>query len=483
MSIRRLFPLLSTIAILFVGCAGATPTAIISPTASNVPTVAPTVTAVANATNPPTTAAASSTQTPSAVQTQTALATVLATDIVPANELSDTKQARLRLGLFVLGGPHADLWVNGAVAVIGGIAQENFPPDYVNGYIYLPAGTYSIAVVPTGQGIPQALIGPLDLALVSGHRYTLAVIGQATDKRPKPLVIDETAAEQKAGAVPTDSTRFWIDNMLGVTQIVAKDSANKIEKSILYGEFGVGIFPAGTYPLFKDPIDNGSSSSDNWNEPGTSNMSGFNGSWPGVGGTDWDQVDAPPTSELNIIDFLQGFSGKHVVAEGEISFDTLLAALTKAGLTDMLKTGGPYYLLAPTDSAFADLPKQQLDALLADQQALARLLKNLIVPAYVVRGSLSKTPNGVIDRTLTNLLGTKLTVGDGYTINGTDVNAWDSYFVANGSQVKVIKKVLLPAAPWTHPPNAIVQRNHSGRRLPWRPAPIVANVSPARRIC
>ena len=443
MSIRRLVPLFITITMLLAGCAGATPTAIIAPTASNVPTVAPTVTAVANATTLP--AAASPTETPSVAQTQSAVATAVLSDIVPANEISDAKQARMRLGLFVLGGPHVDLWVNGQVAVIGGITQVNLPPDYVNAYVYLPAGTYSIAVVPTGQGIAQALVGPLDVSLAAGHRYTLAVIGQAKDKSPKPLVIDETAAEIKAGAVLTDSTRFWIDNMLGVTEIVAKDSVSKIETKVSYGDFAAGIYPAGTYPLFKDPIDNGSTFSDNWNEPGTSNMSGFNGSWPGVGGTDWDQVDAPPTSELNIIDFLQGFSGKHVVAGGEISFDTLLAAIKTAGLTDILKTGGPYYMLASTDSAFAALPKKQLDQLLADPQALANLLRNHIVAEYVPRGSLAKTPGGVYDRTLTNLLGAKLTIGDGYTVNGANIGDFYAYFVANGSQVKVINTVLLPA--------------------------------------
>lgn len=46
MSIRRLFPLLTTIALLLAGCAGATPTATSVPTATNVPTVAPTATVV-----------------------------------------------------------------------------------------------------------------------------------------------------------------------------------------------------------------------------------------------------------------------------------------------------------------------------------------------------------------------------------------------------------------------------------------------------
>jgi len=42
----------------------------------------------------------------------------------------------------------------------------------------------------------------------------------------------------------------------------------------------------------------------------------------------------------------------------------LLAAIKTAGLTDMLVTGGPYLVLAPTDEAFAALPKETRDALL-----------------------------------------------------------------------------------------------------------------------
>jgi len=424
MSIRRHLPFLITCTLLLAGCVGATPTAIIVPTATDVPTVEPIVT-----------------------QTQAAVATALLPDIVPANDLSDAKHARLRLGLFVLGGPRVDLWVNGQLAVIGGIAQVNLPPDYVNAYLFLPAGIYSVAVVPTGLGISQAIVGPLDLSLAAGHRYTLAVMGQSTDKTPKPLVIDETAAELKVGAVLTDSTRFWINNMTGATEIIAKDGGSKFSTTVTYGDFAVGVYPGGTYPLPVEPFASVyGSASDNWNEPGTSNMVAFNGSWPGAGGTDWDQVDAPATSELNIIDFLQGFTGKHVVQGSEISFETLLAAIKTAGLTDLLITGGPYYMLAPTDSAFAALPKKQLDALLADPPALANLLRNHIVAEYVPRGSLAKTPGGVLDRTLVNLLGAKLTIGDGYTVNGSSVGDFYAYFVANGSYVKVIDTVLLPAA-------------------------------------
>ena len=47
------------------------------------------------------------------------------------------------------------------------------------------------------------------------------------------------------------------------------------------------------------------------------------------------------------------------------NFKTLATALTAAGLVDTLKGKGPYTVFAPTDAAFAKIPKADLDALLA----------------------------------------------------------------------------------------------------------------------
>ena len=53
------------------------------------------------------------------------------------------------------------------------------------------------------------------------------------------------------------------------------------------------------------------------------------------------------------------------------SFKTLLAAIEAAGLTDTLRGEGPFTVFAPTDDAFAMLPKGALDNLLKDKQKLA----------------------------------------------------------------------------------------------------------------
>jgi hypothetical protein len=49
------------------------------------------------------------------------------------------------------------------------------------------------------------------------------------------------------------------------------------------------------------------------------------------------------------------------------SFKTLATALQAAGLIETLKGKGPFTVFAPTDEAFAKIPKADLDALLKDK--------------------------------------------------------------------------------------------------------------------
>ncbi len=66
------------------------------------------------------------------------------------------------------------------------------------------------------------------------------------------------------------------------------------------------------------------------------------------------------------------------------SFKTLLAAIEAAGLTDTLRGEGPFTVFAPTDDAFAMLPKGALDNLLKDKQKLAAVLTYHVVAGKVM---------------------------------------------------------------------------------------------------
>jgi uncharacterized surface protein with fasciclin (FAS1) repeats len=65
-------------------------------------------------------------------------------------------------------------------------------------------------------------------------------------------------------------------------------------------------------------------------------------------------------------------------------FNTLIMAINEAGLKDELSAAGATTLLAPTDNAFRDLPKAELDALLADKAKLKKVILN-----HLVEGKLS----------------------------------------------------------------------------------------------
>jgi len=82
------------------------------------------------------------------------------------------------------------------------------------------------------------------------------------------------------------------------------------------------------------------------------------------------------------------------VVSGDERFSTLLAAVGAAGLADTLATGGPFTVFAPTNEAFAKVPEDALNGLLADKEALTKVLLRHVVPG-------TKFSNGLItQRTL-----------------------------------------------------------------------------------
>jgi len=57
-------------------------------------------------------------------------------------------------------------------------------------------------------------------------------------------------------------------------------------------------------------------------------------------------------------------------AVGAGQFKTLVTAVKVADLVETLKGKGPFTVFAPTDAAFAKIPKEKLEALLKDKKAL-----------------------------------------------------------------------------------------------------------------
>lgn len=120
------------------------------------------------------------------------------------------------------------------------------------------------------------------------------------------------------------------------------------------------------------------------------------------------------------------------------NFKTLATALGAAGLVDTLKGKGPFTVFAPTDEAFAKIPKADLDALLKDKAKLTSVLTYHVVAGKVMAADVKpgkvKTVQGS-DLTVT-------TNGGGVQVNGANVIKAD--IVADNGVIHVIDSVVMP---------------------------------------
>jgi uncharacterized surface protein with fasciclin (FAS1) repeats len=119
-------------------------------------------------------------------------------------------------------------------------------------------------------------------------------------------------------------------------------------------------------------------------------------------------------------------------------FNTLAKALTEAGLIETLKGPGPFTVFAPTDAAFAKIPADQLNALLADKQKLTQVLTYHVVSGRVmaadVRTGAVKTVQG----------GTLAVDASSAGVKVNDANVIKTDIVATNGVIHVIDTVVLP---------------------------------------
>ena len=119
------------------------------------------------------------------------------------------------------------------------------------------------------------------------------------------------------------------------------------------------------------------------------------------------------------------------------SFKTLATALQAAGLVDTLKGKGPFTVFAPTDAAFAKVPKDQLDALLADKEKLTAVLTYHVVPGKVMASD-------VRDGRVRTVQGSELTLSTSGGVKVDDANVVKTDIVADNGVIHVIDNVILP---------------------------------------
>ena len=124
-------------------------------------------------------------------------------------------------------------------------------------------------------------------------------------------------------------------------------------------------------------------------------------------------------------------------AVGAGTFKTLATALQAAGLVDTLKGKGPFTVFAPTDEAFAKVPKADLDALLKDKAKLTKVLTYHVVPGKVMAKDVKAGKVKTVQ-------GSELTIATsgGVTVDGAKVISTD--IAADNGVIHVIDTVVMP---------------------------------------
>lgn len=138
---------------------------------------------------------------------------------------------------------------------------------------------------------------------------------------------------------------------------------------------------------------------------------------------------APMTASADIVDT--------AIKAG--SFKTLVKAVQAADLVETLKGKGPFTVFAPVDAAFADLPVDTLNGLLADKAALSKVLTYHVVAGRVTAADAMKvnwatTVNGQALRIKSDTQGVTI---DGARVIKADIET------SNGI-IHVIDRVVLP---------------------------------------
>lgn len=100
-----------------------------------------------------------------------------------------------------------------------------------------------------------------------------------------------------------------------------------------------------------------------------------------------NKVETGNTNTINNNATSDGMAEKKAIVDIAVAnpdFSTLVTAVKAAGLAETLSGQGPFTLFAPTNEAFAKLPKATLDAVLQDKDKLTAILTYHVVSGNVM---------------------------------------------------------------------------------------------------
>jgi uncharacterized surface protein with fasciclin (FAS1) repeats len=129
------------------------------------------------------------------------------------------------------------------------------------------------------------------------------------------------------------------------------------------------------------------------------------------------------------------------IAVSNGNFNTLVAAVTAAGLVDTLKSEGPFTVFAPTDAAFAALPAGTVESLLLpeNKDTLVSILTYHVVPGAVTSDQLAGQRLSVA-----TVNGANVHIDGRNGVKVEDSNVTTADIIASNGVIHVIDAVLLP---------------------------------------
>ncbi|MEU1276790.1 fasciclin domain-containing protein [Streptomyces sp. NPDC005805] len=128
-------------------------------------------------------------------------------------------------------------------------------------------------------------------------------------------------------------------------------------------------------------------------------------------------------------------------ASNNPALSTLVTAVQKAGLVDTLNNAQNITVFAPTNDAFAKIPKAELDKVLADKEMLTNILTYHVVGEKLAPEQLE---NGTHDTLQKSTLTTKGS-GEDYTVNDSSKVVCGNVPTANAT-VHIVDTVLMPTS-------------------------------------
>ena len=150
-----------------------------------------------------------------------------------------------------------------------------------------------------------------------------------------------------------------------------------------------------------------------------------------------DQKKEQTNSATEEKSMMQGTIVDIAVSNG--NFTTLVAAVKAAGLAETLSGPGPFTVFAPTDEAFAKLPPGTAESLLADKEALTKILTYHVVSGKVMSADVVKLAKA------TTLQGQEVTVSvDNGSVKINESMVVQADIEGSNGVIHVIDIVLMP---------------------------------------